>query len=267
MDGSIDLSREGPRGSPLLRRPFAALRNFGARALDQVVPPLCLHCRRPLTEPRTLCVDCWRELELISPPICPIMGTPLAFDAGPDARSPELRYNHPLYDRARAATVFGPVSRRLVHQLKYYDVPGVAQLMARMLAPAARDICEGADALIPVPLHRLRLAHRRFNQAVALADALSPLVGVPVARHAVARVRRTRAQAGLSREARADNLGNAFKVRDRAAVEGKTLVIVDDVLTTGASADAIAVALKASGARTVNVAVFARVVGNVREPV
>ncbi|MEM8664009.1 MAG: double zinc ribbon domain-containing protein, partial [Pseudomonadota bacterium] len=97
------------------------------KALDSVVPPLCASCRRPLMDPRTLCAPCWSQLSIIAPPICDIMGTPLAYDAGPGARSPELRWNHPLYDRARAAVMFDAVSRRLVHQLKYHDVPGIAQ--------------------------------------------------------------------------------------------------------------------------------------------
>lgn len=236
-------------------------------ALDRLVPPLCLGCRRPLSEPRALCFSCWPQLELIEPPICPILGTPLAFDAGPGARSPELRWNHPLYDMARAATVYGPMSRRLVHQLKFADVPGVADLMARLMAPRVRDALDGADVLIPVPLHRRRLASRRFNQAVLLADKLSALTGVPVDRFAVRRVRATRHQVGLGRAERSDNLHKAFLVADRAAVAGRTVVMVDDVLTTGATADALALTLAAAGARTVRMAAFARVVGPDREPV
>jgi ComF family protein len=236
-------------------------------ALDAVVPPVCLGCRRPLTEPRTLCGACWRQLELITPPICDITGSPLAYDAGPGARSPELRWNHPLYDKARAATVFGPMSRRLVHQLKYHDVPGVAALMARLMAPAVRDVTDGADVIVPMPLSRRRLAARRFNQAVLIADALAPMVSLPVARDVVSRVRHTRAQVGLSRDERASNLHRAFRVNDPGRIEDQTVVVVDDVLTTGASADVLATTLQAAGARSVRVAVFTRVVGNDREPV
>lgn len=234
--------------------------------LDLVVPPLCMGCRRPLADPRTLCGRCWPQLELIAPPICDIMGTPLAFDAGPGARAPELSWNHPLYDTARAATVFGPLSRRLVHQLKYYDVPGVAALMARLMAPAVADVTAGADVLLPVPLHRRRLIARRFNQAVHIADALSRHTGLPVASHALKRVRPTPRQVGLDREQRSDNLYNAFRVADREAVSGKNVVIVDDVLTTGATADAIAMCLRGAGAQSVRVAVFARVVPEDRDP-
>jgi ComF family protein len=159
------------------------------------------------------------------------------------------------------------MSRRLVHQLKYHDVPGVAALMARLMAPAVRDVTEGADVIVPMPLHRRRLAARRFNQAVMIADQLAPRVGLPVARHVLRRVRHTRQQVGLSREERAGNLHRAFRVSDPAAVADRAVVLVDDVLTTGATADAVATTLHAAGARSVRVAVFTRVVGEDREPV
>ena len=158
------------------------------------------------------------------------------------------------------------MSRRLVHQLKYHDVPGVAALMARLMAPAVRDVTDGADILVPMPLHPRRLAARRFNQAVMIADRLSPLVGVPVARDVVRRVRHTRTQVGLSRDERSDNLHRAFAVPDPARIAGKVVVLVDDVLTTGASADAVALTLKDAGAAAVRVAVFARLVPGDREP-
>lgn len=244
-----------------------AVTSSGLRgALDLIVPARCLGCRRPLVDPRTLCGLCWASLELITPPICDIMGTPLAFDAGPGARSPELRWNFPLYHRARAATVFGPMSKRLVHQLKYQDVPGVAKLMAGLMAPRIRDVTDGAGVLVPMPLHPRRLAARRFNQAVLIADALAPLVGVAVDRRAVRRIKHTGHQVGRSRDERANNMAGAFRVFDRAAIAGQHVVVVDDVLTSGATANAIALTLQAAGAASVRVAVFSRVVGDDRAP-
>ncbi len=244
-----------------------ALTAVPAAALNLIVPPLCLSCRKPITEPRNLCADCWRDLGLISRPICDITGAPLAFDAGPGARSPELRWNHPLYDKARAATVFSDTSRRLVHALKFHDTPGVAPLMARLMAPAIADLAEEADVIVPVPLHRSRLAARKFNQAVAIADALSPLVGKPVDRFSLARIRATAKQSGLRHTDRADNLDRAFAVTAPDKIRGKSVLVVDDVLTSGATADAIALALKGAGASLVYVAVFAKVVGGAAEPV
>lgn len=236
------------------------------KVVDALIPPLCLACRRPLMDPRALCAGCWRQLSIISDPICPIMGTPLAYDAGRDARSPELRWNHPLYDKARAAVIFDNVSRRLVHQLKYHDAPGVAQWMAGMMAPALGEVGDDADCLVPVPLHRSRLAARRFNQAALLADHLGPLIGKPIVRYAVQRVRKTPNQVGLSRDERAENMHNAFAVKDKQAIAGRRIVLVDDVLTTGATVDALAWTLKAAGARSVSVAVFARAISGAAEP-
>lgn len=249
-----------------LSSPIGMLRILLKRAVDVVAPPLCAACRRPLTDPRTLCAPCWRELTMITAPVCDITGTPLAYDAGPGARSPELMWNHPLYDRARAAVVLDRVSRRLVHQLKYHDVPGVAPLISRLMVPAIRDVTRQADCLLPVPLHRRRLAARRFNQAALLADQLGAATGIPVVRYAVQRIRHTPHQVGLGRDARANNLHNAFVVKDREQVAGRRIVVVDDVLTTGATADAMATALRGAGARSVSVAVFARAIAGASEP-
>ena len=262
--GVVDSALDGSRA---LGTSFGWPKALVKRVVDLVAPPLCASCRRPLTNPRTLCAHCWRELTLISPPICDITGTPLAYDAGAGARSVELQWNYPLYDRARAAVVFDKVSRRLVHQLKYHDVQAVARLRARLMAPAAREVTAEADCLLPVPLHRRRLAARRFNQAALIAEHLSPLVGLPVVRYAVQRVRRTPHQVGLNRDERANNLHNAFTVKDRDQVLGRRIVLVDDVLTTGATADALATTLRAAGARSVSVAVFARAIAGASEPV
>ena len=258
MSGDDSIRDSSARGfAPPIWRPANLLR----RVLDVLVPPLCVSCRKPITNPRTLCGSCWRQLQMISAPVCDVTGTPLPYDAGPGAQAPEMRWNYPLYDRARAAVVFDNVSRRLVHQLKYHDVPGIAQLMATLMAPAARDLTVHADVLVPVPLHRSRLLARRFNQAVLIADQLSPLVGLPVERYAVRRIKKTPHQVGLRREERANNLHGAFQVQDRAAIAGRHVVIVDAVLTSGATADALAWTLRAAGARSASVAVFAKVVG------
>ncbi|GAB5377258.1 MAG: ComF family protein [Acuticoccus sp.] len=268
MRGNKPWVADLPFGAPKIMGALSALPQVVARrAINLVAPPLCASCRRPLSDPRTLCAGCWRNLTLVTPPFCDITGIPLTYDAGEDARAAELAWNHPLYDKARAAAIMDKVSRRLVHELKYHDVPSVAQLMARLMAPAIRDLTEEADCLVPVPLHNRRLIARRFNQAVLLADHLGPLVNLPVVRYAVQRVRHTPHQVGLGRDERANNLHNAFRVRYRNQIAGRRIVIVDDVLTTGATADAMTVALRASGARSVSVAVFARAISGASEPV
>jgi ComF family protein len=157
---------------------------------------------------------------------------------------------------------FGEVARDLVHALKYADRLDVAPPMARMMARAGADILDDADALIPVPLHGLRLWRRRFNQSAALAKVVGREAKIPVRTSWLTRARATVPQVGLDRAARAQNVAGAFVVpaAARAELRGRRVVIVDDVLTTGATIDACAKALTRAGAGRVDVLVFARVV-------
>jgi len=175
----------------------------------------------------------------------------------------------PSYGRARAVVRYEDVARDLVHRLKYGDRLDLATSMGRWMARAGRELLEDADALVPVPLHWRRLWGRRFNQAAALAKAAASQSGVPVLTGILRRIRATPQQVGLSRSARADNVQGAFAVTQdgKAAVHGKRLVLVDDVLTSGATVDACARTLLRAGARNVDVLVFARVVALARVPI
>ncbi len=155
-----------------------------------------------------------------------------------------------------------------MHALKDGDRLDLATTMGQWMARAGREVLADADALVPVPLHWRRLWARRFNQAAVLSQAISETCGVPVS-HAVKRVRATAQQVGLSRAGRAANVQGAFRVGpgSEAAVHGKRLVLVDDVLTSGATIDACARALLRAGAVCVDVLVFARVVAAVRTPI
>ena len=167
----------------------------------------------------------------------------------------------PAYQRARAAVRFDDISRALVHALKYGDRLDLAPMMGRWLSQAGRELLAEADALVPVPLHWRRHWARRFNQSAILAAAVSKASGVPIAARALKRVKFTAQQVGLSRTQRAANIQGAFRVpRDgKAEVVGRRLVLVDDVLTSGATVEGCAKALLRAGARNVDVLVFARV--------
>jgi ComF family protein len=175
----------------------------------------------------------------------------------------------PAYGRARAAVRYDDVARALVHALKYGDRLDLAPTMGRWAANAGRELLGQADVLVPVPLHWRRLWARRFNQAARLADVISTASGVPVAYGALKRVKPTAHQVGLSRSQRAENVQGAFRVNDegKAEVAGRRLVLIDDVLTSGATVDACARALLRAGARNVDVLIFARVVNAVRPPI
>ena len=238
-------------------------------ALDAVLPPLCASCRAPLADAGGLCPACWARMSFLAPPWCDRLGIPFAHDPGPGVLSMEAIADPPAYGRARAAVRYDDIARDLVHRLKYGDRLDLATAMGQWMARAGRALLDDADALVPVPLHWRRLWGRRFNQAAALARVVASDAGVPLLTAALRRVRATSQQVGLSRSARAVNVQGAFAVTrgGKAAIYGKRLILVDDVLTSGATVDACARALLRAGARNVDVLVFARVVATAQVPI
>jgi ComF family protein len=194
------------------------------------------------------------------------LGIPFVYDPGPGILSMEAIADPPAYHRARAAVRFDEISRALVHALKYGDRLDLAPMMGRWIGQAGRELLAEVDALVSVPLHWRRRWARRFNQSAMLAAALSATSGVPIAAGALKRVKATTQQVGLSRSERAANVQGAFRVlpEEKPAVVGRRLVLVDDVLTSGATAEGCAKALLRAGAANVDVLVFARVADPVR---
>lgn len=245
-----------------------AIRSTFRFALDVALPPLCPACREPVVD-QGLCAACWSKLSFISRPFCERLGIPFAYDPGPGLLSMEAIADPPSYQRARAAVRYDDVARALVHAFKYGDRLDLAPKLGRWTASAGRELLAEADALLPVPLHWRRLWARRFNQSATLAEAVSTASGIPVVHSALKRVKATAHQVGLSKSERAVNVQGAFRVPDagKISVTGRRLVLVDDVLTSGATADACARALLRAGATNVDVLVFARVVAGSRAPI
>jgi ComF family protein len=229
------------------------------------LPRLCAVCREPV-EGEGLCAACWSKLSFITRPYCERLGIPFVYDPGPGILSMEAIADPPAYNRARAAVRFDEISRALVHALKYGDRLDLAPMMGRWISRAGRELLAEADALIPVPLHWRRLWTRRFNQSAMLAAAVAAASGVPLVTDALGRVKATVQQVGLSRTERAANIQGAFRVPEqgKAAVAGRRLIVLDDVLTSGATVEGCARALLRAGARNVDVLVFARVADPVR---
>lgn len=252
--------REAGRTGRRLARLLARLAS-GAR--DLAFPPACPACRAPVADADGLCVPCWQGLKRIERPYCERLGTPFRRDPGPGALSPDAIANPPPYDRARAVAHLDGTARTLVHALKYRDRTELARPMARLMAIAGADLRDGTALLVPVPLHPLRLVARRFNQSALLADGIAAAWGVPADPLALVRTRATRHQVGLDQPARAENVKGAFALGADAAARlaGRHLVIVDDVLTSGATIAAVARALKRARPARIDVLVFARVVG------
>ena len=235
----------------------------GRLGLSLLYPPSCLACYAAASAPDTLCTACWRQMRFIERPYCERLGTPFAQDLGPGLLSPEAMADPPVWARARAVAGFdeGP-ARQLVYRLKYYDRMEIARPLGRWMARAGVELLEEADLLVPIPLHRMRLAHRKFNQSMALANMISKSSGVPVEAFALERASRSPPQVGLSRIQRAANVQGAFKVPQdkRHLVDGRRIVLVDDVLTSGATSNAAARVLLRAGAAQVDLLVFARVI-------
>jgi ComF family protein len=240
----------------------APLRRLGSGVLDLIYPPVCLACDAPVASADALCTACFRELRAITAPLCPVLGLPFEVSLGPEARSAEAIADPPPFDRARAAVIYNDVARRIVSRLKYSDRPELARLCASLMAQAGHELW-GSDAiLLPVPLHPLRQFSRRYNQSGELARALSRLTGIPVDPVLALRRKRTRQQVGLSADGRQRNVAGAFAPHPDSVrrLAGRRVIVVDDVVTTGATVKAVTRALKAGGAGRVDVISFARVV-------
>lgn len=229
---------------------------------DLVLPPVCPVCRARLGSAGGLCADCWQSVRFLERPWCERLGTPLPIDLGPGILSAAAVADPPTFARARSAVSYEGAVPDLVHALKYADRTDLAPMLGAWMARVAHELVADADMLVPVPLHWGRLASRRFNQAALLAQEVGRLTGLPVTTNLLLRNRRTPQQVGLGRDERARNMRGAFVVPDskKAAVAGRRPILVDDVLTTGATLEAATRALLTAGAAAVDVLTLARVV-------
>jgi ComF family protein len=232
------------------------------RIADLLLPPVCIACHGRIGTHGLLCGACFAKIEFIAPPFCARLGVPLPYDTGAPALSAAAMASPPVYDRARAVARYSDTMRELIQSFKYRDRQEGLQLFARWLKNAGRELLADADLLVPVPLYPSRLWWRRFNQSAMLANALGRLAGIPVDCSVLKRVRRTASQVGLSADQRRRNVAGAFRV-DRARADrlrDKTIVLIDDVITTGATAEACARVLRRAKAARVDVLALARAV-------
>ncbi|SDG64758.1 ComF family protein [Roseospirillum parvum] len=240
-------------------------RQITGRLLDLLWPPRCLACRAPVASPHTLCAACFAELTLIAPPLCAACGLPFASPAeawppvvSGEALCEDCRLHRPPWGRARAALLYDTASRGLVLALKHADRTELAAGLAAWMARAGAEPLAEAELIVPVPLHRGRLFRRGYNQAALLAAHLARRGGLPW-RDALIRTRPTPTQRGADRRQRRRNVADAFAVRRPELVAGRRLLLVDDVMTSGATAEAATRALLRAGAASVDVLTLARV--------
>jgi ComF family protein len=230
-------------------------------AVDLLLPPRCAGCGTIVEAQGSFCAPCWAGLPFITAPMCASCGLPFATAADAAALCGACLAKPPRYE-ARAALAYDGPAREVVLRLKHADRPHLATDMAGHLRRAAGDWLTPDALIVPVPLHRWRLWRRGYNQAAELAKALSALSGTPLLVDALVRARATRSSQGLNPAQRRRNLAGAIRLADKARgrVAGRCIILVDDVLTTGATADACARALRRGGAAAVRLLTLARVV-------
>lgn len=234
------------------------------RLLDLLLPPRCGRCGVDVPADATLCLTCWSAVTFVTEPLCEVCGLPFEIRPFGSAVCGACLAEPPVFDRARAAVVYDDATRSLVLAFKHGDRLTLAPLFAAWMARAGAGLMEQADVIVPVPLHRWRLLSRRYNQAAVLAHALGRATGVNVVDSLLLRTRQTPSQGRKSAAQRTLNVRGAFALRnncDGAAevIEGRRIVLVDDVFTAGATVSACTRVLRRSGAVAVDVLTLARV--------
>lgn len=241
----------------------ASLKRAGRAALDLVFPPMCIACRTQVAESGALCANCWQKIQFLDGPMCDCCGLPFEVDPGGETLCGACHARRPSFDKARAVMRYDEHSRGPILALKHGDRLDLAPPFSRWLGRGGRALLDETDVILPVPLHASRLWTRRYNQAAELARALSRLSGRSLNVLALTRSRATASQGAMrSAKARRRNMLGAFRVspRHKSAIAGRNILLVDDVLTTGATVEACARALKRAGAEKVFVLALARVV-------
>jgi ComF family protein len=247
---------------------FHSLRRIGGRALDLVLPPRCLGCGVEILAADGMCPDCWNGLRLLAPPWCRCCGYPLPHASADAPLCAQCAAKPPAYDRGRAALRYDGNSSRLILGFKRGGRLDGVGLFARWMAQAGEELLAEADLIVPVPLHRWRLVRRGFNQSAVLAQRIAGIAGRPWSPSILRRHKATASQQGLSASERERNItASAFRVGNPAAVAGARVVLVDDVLTTGATLGACATILRRAGAERVDVLTLARVVRDEALPI
>ena len=231
--------------------------------MDTLFPARCAACRELVGRHGALCSACWQNIHFIADPICFKCGLPFEYTIGESALCGRCMEQKPVFTQARAVFKYDATSKGQLLAFKYHDKTQLAPVFGEWLAHAiAADYATKTQAIIPVPLHYSRLLGRRYNQAALLAHALGKRINLPVLPDTLQRTRKTPPQSGMSRRQRIDNMRAAFRVAPQKCpqIKGKSVILVDDVMTTGATLDACARALHDAGVPDVYVLTIARTV-------
>lgn len=243
-----------------------AMRGAVSSGLAALLPPRCLLCGEIVGGPDALCAPCWSKVDFIAPPFCACCGYPFEHPQGDVAGASALcgacLTRKPRFARARSVFRYAPDSRDMILAFKHRDRTDAAPAFAAWMARAGAELISQADVIAPVPLHYWRFVRRRYNQSAMLAQLLARQARKAAILDLLLRVRATPAQQGLGAKARKRNVAGAFRVnpRHRAFVRGRSVLLIDDVYTTGATIEACCAALRRGGANSIEVLTLARVV-------
>ena len=240
----------------------AWLRRAAEGATGLLLPRRCLACGTPVDGRGALCASCWPAVRFLGPPFCCRCGYPFDYDPGEGVLCGACMAQSPAYNRARAVFVYDDASRGPLLAFKHADRTDAAPGFARLMMQAASDLLPDTDLIVPVPLHRRRLVSRRYNQSALLSRSLASETGLTCVPDLLIRTRHTPSQGGLSASGRRRNVQGAFACRPLRAdlVQGAHVLLVDDVFTTGATAETCCKTLLRAGAQAVDVLTLARVV-------
>lgn len=232
-------------------------------ALDLLLPPLCIGCREPVSEPGSFCSACWQAIAFLDGPCCDCCGIPFEWDVPRGTLCAACQAEKPAFDCARAVMRYTDESKGPILALKHGDRLDLVPGFARWIARAGHELLGASDVVLSVPLHRTRLWSRRYNQSAELGRAVARFAEKPFLPRALVRTRSTPSQGEMpSARARRENVRGAFRTPGEsiASIKGQSVLLIDDVLTTGATVDACSRALKRAGAAKVHVLALARVV-------
>ncbi|HBO49501.1 MAG TPA: amidophosphoribosyltransferase [Alphaproteobacteria bacterium] len=232
--------------------------------INLILPPRCIKCGKILGERNGLCSDCFNKIRFISAPYCAHCGRPFTDESGLSTGKKQLcgkclQEKRPLFALQRSAFIYDDESKNLILDFKFCDKTGSAETLANLLFSAGHDIWnEKPDLLIPVPIHKLRLLKRRYNQSALLVKYLALKTGIKADYFSLIRQQNTIPQVQLSGKARRHNLHKAFCAALPQNLQGKSAVLVDDVETTGSTLNECAKVLKKAGVTKIYALTLAR---------
>lgn len=227
---------------------------------DALFPPACLRCDGHVSDQGSLCPACFARIHWLAAPLCACCGIPFPYALGEETRCGRCLAEPPSFAKARAVFRYDEASGKLITRFKYADRIHSARAYAGWMKRAGKELFSGIDLIVPVPLHFLRRMGRRYNQAELLAGALAKMTGLAYAPQLLKRKKSTKQQSGLSRSVRLKNVRGAFMVPPswKEKLQGASILLIDDVLTTGATAEAASRTLLNCGAKEVSVLTLAR---------